>query len=71
MANNLENDVVITGFSNASNEGVTLHLNKKATLKTGNISNNYFWVSWDKIGGLLFDKYATIEDVKERNELRR
>lgn len=70
MGNNLENDVVITGFSNASKEGVTLQLNKKATLKTGNITNNEFWVSWDKIGEALFDKYVTIPDVKERNKLR-
>lgn len=71
MTNNLENDVVITHFSNATKEGITLHLNKKATLKTGNVANNKIWVSWDKIGSLLFDKYVTLNDVRERNALRK
>lgn len=66
---NMEN-VIITGFSNPTKEGVVLHLNKKASLKTGNIVSNEFWVSWDKIGHALFDGYTELQEVAERNELR-
>jgi hypothetical protein len=67
----MKNDVIITGFSNPTSEGVILHLNKTSTLKTGNVANNEFWVSWDKIGKLLFDGYTDATEVSERNELRK
>lgn len=66
----MENDVIITGFSNSTSEGVTLHLNTKTTLKTGNVKNSQFWVSWDKIGKPLFDNYTDETSVEARNELR-
>lgn len=62
-------NVIITGFSNPTSEGVILHLNKKTSLKTGNIQANEFWVSWDKIGELLFDEYSDKSEVEERNKL--
>ena len=64
-------DVIITEFSNLTSEGLTLHLNKKSTLKTGNVPNDEFWVSWDKIGQLLFDNYTEKVEVDERNQLRK
>jgi len=64
-------NVVITGFSKATDEGVVLHLNEKTSLKTGNVKNNEFWISWDKIGSLLFDNYTDSDSVSERNELRK
>ncbi len=63
-------DVIVTGFSKPTSEGVTLHLNKKSTIKTGNVPNDEFWVSWDKIGKLLFDNYTEKVEVDERNQLR-
>lgn len=64
-------NVIITGFSNPTKEGVILHLNKKTSLKTCNIRNDEFWVSWDKIGAALFDGYTEKQEVAERNELRK
>ena len=66
----MEKEVIITSFSNVTAEGLTLHLNKKASLKTGNIKRKSFWISWDKIGALLFDNYTDEVEVKERKELR-
>jgi hypothetical protein len=64
-------EAIITGFSNPTSEGIVLHLNKKTSLKSSNIVNNEFWVSWDKIGAALFDGYTELEEVSERNELRK
>lgn len=50
-------DVKIVAYSNVSKQGVLLHLNKKATLKTGCLSSLEFWVSWDKIGEALIEGY--------------
>ena len=61
---------IITGFSNAGAKGVTLHLNEKTSLKTGNLKSDNFWVSWDKIGELLFDNYTNEESVSGRDKLR-
>ncbi len=66
----MEREVIITSFSNVTAEGLTLHLNKKASLKTGNIKRKSFWISWDKIGALLFDNYTEEESVEIRNKLR-
>ncbi len=66
----MEKEVIITSFSNVTAEGLTLHLNKKTSLKTGNIKRKSFWISWDKIGALLFDNYTDEVEVKERKELR-
>ena len=64
-------DVIITGFSNPTSEGVVLHLNKAARLKTGTGHFKEVWVSWDKIGMSLFDGYTKKQEVDERNELRK
>lgn len=66
----MENNVIIIGFSNPTSEGVNLHLNEKASLKTGNIISDTFYVSWDKIGRALFDDYTELESVDDRNKLR-
>jgi len=55
-------DIIITDYRNVTKEGVVLHLNKRAKLKTGNILSSEFWVSWDKIGETLFEGYANPED---------
>ncbi len=69
MANST-NDVLINGFSNVTKEGVILHLNKKTSLKTANVKSNEFFVSWDKIGNLLFDNYCDSYDLEYLRELR-
>ena len=63
-------DVIIIGYSNVTKEGVVLHLNKKAKLKTGHLSSIEFWVSWDKIGEALLEGYTEKCEVSERRELR-
>jgi hypothetical protein len=63
-------DVIITGYSNVTKEGVVLHLNKKARLRRGNMSCIEFWVSWDKIGEALIEGYTEKCEVSERRELR-
>ena len=63
-------DVIITGYSNVTKEGVVLHLNKKAKLKRGNMSCIEFWVSWDKIGEALIEGYTEKCEVSGRRELR-
>lgn len=64
-------NTIITGFSNVTSEGVTLHLNNKTRLKGMNLQCNEFWVSWDKIGGLLFDDYTEETSVEGRDKLRK
>jgi hypothetical protein len=66
----MKTDVIITGFSNANSEGVILHTNIPAKLKTGNVRGRSTWVSWDKIGELLFDDYTKETDVETLNKLR-
>ena len=65
----MKNDIIITAFE-AKKEGITIELNKKTSLKTGNVKGNKFWVSWDKIGKLLFDNYTDEVEVAERDKLR-
>lgn len=60
----MEKDVLITGFSNPTSEGITLHLNNK-------VHGDEFWVSWDKIGKCLFDGYSTNNNVAELNNLKK
>jgi len=66
----MEKEVIITGFSNVNNEGVTLHTNVKAKLKTGHVKGTSMWVSWDKIGSALLENYTERKEVVELNELR-
>lgn len=66
----MENEVIITGFSNTNKEGVTLHTNIKAKLKTGNVKGTSIWVSWDKIGSALLQDYTDRVEVADLNKLR-
>ena len=61
--------VIITGFT-AKSEGVILETNIAAKLKTGNVKGTTCWVSWDKIGALLFEEYTELESVTLRNSIR-
>lgn len=63
-------DVIITGFSKPTKEGVVLHLNKPARLKTGTGYFQEVYVSWDKIGAALFDGYTEKMEVDELRKLR-
>lgn len=65
----MKNDILIVGFT-ASTEGVVLQFNKETTLKTGNVKNKEFFVSWDKIGKALVDNYSESDDVSELNKQR-
>jgi len=60
--------IVITGFSNATPEGLTLELSAKGSLKGHGLKSKEFWVSWDKIGSALFDDYCT--DLDETKSIR-
>lgn len=60
---------IITGFSNPTKEGITIHLNKPSRLKNGTGHFKEFWISWDKIGDSLFDDYV-IGDPSELNKER-
>lgn len=59
--------IVIT-HQEAQKQGVVLRLNNKAKLKTGKIESTKFFISWDKIGALLFENYS--EDLEEIIKLR-
>lgn len=61
--------VIIIGYT-ANSEGVVLETNIPAKLKTGNVKGKTVWVSWDKIGELLFDNYTELDGVAFRNSLR-
>lgn len=63
-------DVIITGFSNPTKEGVTIHLNKATRLKYGKLRAKEFWVSWDHIGTNLFAGYTQKQTVTELDKLR-
>ena len=63
-------EIIITAISNVTKEGLTLHLNEKTNLKNGTLKTNKFWVSWDKIGENLFEKYTKSSDVQKLNEIR-
>jgi hypothetical protein len=61
--------VIITGFT-AKSEGVILETNIPARLKPNRMPSKETFVSWDKIGKLLFDDYTDECEVAERKELR-
>lgn len=61
--------VIITGYT-AKSEGVILETNIPARLKPNRISSKETFVSWDKIGKLLFEDYTDEVEVAERKELR-
>jgi len=61
--------VIITGYT-AKSEGIILETNIPAKLKTGNVKGKTVWVSWDKIGELLFEDYTELEGITLRNAIR-
>ena len=58
--------VIITGYT-AKSEGVILETNIPARLKPNRMPSKVTFVSWDKIGKLLFEDYT---DVASRNSNR-
>jgi hypothetical protein len=64
------NKLLITGYTNPTHEGVTLHFNEPVALH-GHAKSTEWWVSWDKIGQALFpQEYCDASDVATRRELR-
>ena len=61
--------VIITGYT-AKNQGVILETNIPAKLKTGNVKGKDVFVSWDKIGRLLFEEYTELSDVASLDSIR-
>ena len=61
--------VIITSYT-AKSEGVILETNIPARLKPNRMPSKETFVSWDKIGKLLFEDYTDEVEVKERKELR-
>lgn len=66
----MENEVIITEISNVTKEGVTLHTNIPARLKTGNVKGDSMWISWDKIGIALLENYTKKCEVADMKKLR-
>lgn len=63
-------EVIITGFSKPSSEGIILHFNVPARLKTGIGAFSEIWVSWDKIGEALISEYASpsrCDEIRDAN----
>lgn len=61
--------VIIVGYT-AKSEGVILETNIPARLKPNRMPSKETFVSWDKIGNLLFDDYTDEVEVAELNKLR-
>ena len=66
----METEIIITEFSNPTNEGVVIHLNEAARLKTGTGAFKSHFVSWDKIGKQLFHNYTEKCDNADLDKLR-
>ena len=61
--------VIITDYT-AKSEGVILETNIPARLKPNGMPSKATFVTWDKIGKLLFGDYTDEVEVKELKELR-
>lgn len=61
--------VIITGYT-ANEEGVILETNIAARLKPNRIPSKEKFVSWDKIGKLLFENYTDLDGVASRDSIR-
>jgi len=62
--------VIIISYT-AKSEGLILKTNIPSKLKTGNIKSKEFFVSWDKIGKLLFENYTELDGFDSRNSMRK
>lgn len=60
---------IITGYT-ATSEGVILETNIPARLKPNRMPSKTTFVSWDKIGKLLFEDYTDECDVQSLDKLR-
>lgn len=60
--------VIITGYT-AKSEGVILQTNIPARLKPNRMPSKETFVSWDKIGNLLFEDYTQLEGVSIRESI--
>ena len=61
--------VIITSYI-AKEEGVVLETNIPARLKPNRIPSKKTFVSWDKLGELLFENYTDEIEAVELNKLR-
>jgi hypothetical protein len=61
--------VIITGYR-AIKEGVILETNIPARLKQKRMPSKETFISWDKLGKLLFEDYTEEVEVAELNKLR-
>ena len=61
--------LIITGFT-AKSEGVILETNIPARLKPNRMPSKETFVSWDKIGKVLFENYTELEGVASRDSIR-
>lgn len=61
--------VIITGYT-AKREGVILETNIPARLKPNRMPSKETFVSWDKVGKLLFEDYTELESVASRDSIR-
>lgn len=61
--------VIIVGYT-AKSEGVILETNIPARLKQSRMPSKETFVSWDKIGKLLFEGYTETTEVSERKKMR-
>ena len=52
-------------------DGCIFNLNVPSRLKSGYLKSMNFFVSWDKIGDLLFEDYANDLSVSELDEIRK
>lgn len=62
--------IIITKWE-ATSQGILLTTNIPARLKPNRIAIKETFISWDKIGNLLFENYTEAEEVEELNNLRR
>jgi len=61
--------VIITSYK-ATKEGVVLQTNIPARLKPNRMPSQETFISWDKIGKLLFEDYTDEVEVSELDKLR-
>lgn len=63
--------VIITHYDNVTDKGLVLHTNIPAKLKDGMMPSKSRFISWDKIGSLLFEDYTDESSVEELSRLRK
>jgi hypothetical protein len=51
-------------------EGVNIKLNQATRMRGLNVKGTDFFVSWDKIGKMLFENYTDAETVADLRRLR-